>query len=56
MSIFLKSFSLALKEFPVINATYNPEKPFEYEIVENHNITVAIDSPFGLVVPNIKNV
>lgn len=33
MSIFLKSFSLALKDYPLINSVYDPERPFEYEIV-----------------------
>lgn len=56
MSIFIKSFSQALHEYPIINSLYNPAKPFEYDIVDNHNITVAINSPHGLVVPNIKNV
>lgn len=56
MTIFVKAFSLALLDFPIINSTYNDQKPFEYELVNNHNITIAIDSPHGLVVPNIKNV
>lgn len=56
MSIFMKAFSLALKDFPVINSVYDVEKPFEYQLVNNHNITVAINSPHGLVVPNVKNV
>lgn len=56
MSIFVKAFSLALNDFPIINSTYDESKPFEYNIVKNHNITVAIASPHGLVVPNIKNV
>lgn len=57
MSIFVKAFSLALKDFPAINSLYNPEKDeFSYEIAQNHNITVAINSKFGLVVPNVKNV
>lgn len=30
MSIFVKAFSLALKDFPVVNALYDESKPFEY--------------------------
>lgn len=56
MSIFVKAFSLALSDYPIINSLYDPETPFEYKIAQNHNITVAINSPHGLVVPNIKNV
>ena len=57
MGILIKTFSLALKQFPKMNSTYNPEiNPFEYSINPSHNISVAIDSPNGLVVPHIKNV
>lgn len=56
MSYFIKTFSMALTDFPKMNSWYNPESPFEYAIVDNHNITIAIDSPNGLAVPNIKNV
>jgi 2-oxoisovalerate dehydrogenase E2 component (dihydrolipoyl transacylase) len=56
MSFFVKSFSLALNSFPILNSTYNPDKPFEYITYDSHNITIAIDTPNGLAVPNIKNV
>jgi 2-oxoisovalerate dehydrogenase E2 component (dihydrolipoyl transacylase) len=56
MSFFLKAFSMALEDFPVLNSLYDVSKPFEYTQVDNHNISFAIDSPKGLVVPNIKNV
>lgn len=57
MGMLIKTFSMALKKYPKINATYSPEvNEFEYKIQHNHNISVAIDSPNGLVVPNIKNV
>lgn len=55
MPFFIKTFSLALLEYPIMNSTYDPEKPFEYTEIANHNISTAIDSPNGLVVPNIKN-
>ena len=57
MGILIKTFSLALKKYPIMNATYEPEKnEFEYTIQGAHNISIAIDSPNGLVVPNIRNV
>ncbi|KAL4488323.1 hypothetical protein ABPG72_019173 [Tetrahymena utriculariae] len=56
MTFFIKAFSLALKEYPILNSLYDVNKPFEYTLVENHNISLAVDSPKGLVVPNIKNV
>ncbi len=55
MSVFVKTFSMALHDFPIVNSYYNPEKPYEFETIENHNITIAVDSPYGLAVPNIKN-
>ena len=57
MGILVKTFSLAIKQNPKMNSVYNPsENPFEYSINPNHNISIAIDSPSGLVVPHIKNV
>lgn len=55
MSFFIKAFSLALSKFPILNSTYNVEKPFEYTTYSSHNITIAMDSPNGLVVPNLKD-
>lgn len=57
MGILVKTFSLALKQVPKMNSVYKPEEnPFEYSIHPNHNVSIAIDSPNGLVVPHIKNV
>ena len=57
MGILIKTFSLALKQFPIMNSVYQPStNPFEYNIHPNHNISIAIDSPNGLVVPHVKNV
>ena len=57
MGILIKTFSLALKQFPKMNSLYHPDvNPYEYSIYPNHNISIAIDSPNGLVVPHIKNV
>ena len=47
---------MALLEYPELNSSYNPDTPFEYKTYTSHNISVAIDGPKGLVVPNIKNV
>eukprot|EP00331_Platyophrya_macrostoma_P008733 CAMPEP_0176412686 /NCGR_PEP_ID=MMETSP0127-20121128/4280_1 /TAXON_ID=938130 /ORGANISM="Platyophrya macrostoma, Strain WH" /LENGTH=406 /DNA_ID=CAMNT_0017792381 /DNA_START=22 /DNA_END=1242 /DNA_ORIENTATION=- len=55
MPFFIKSFSLALLDFPMMNSTYDSSKPFEYTVWDNHNITIAIDTPNGLAVPNVKN-
>ena len=55
MPFFIKAFSMALTEFPKMNSIYDSENPYSYTMVENHNISMAIDSPSGLVVPNIKN-
>ena len=47
--------SLALQEYPELNAHVNPECT---EVVHraSHNIGVAMDTPKGLIVPNVKNV
>lgn len=56
MTLFIKSFSLALFKFPILNSTYDESKQFEYITHNDHNISIALDSPRGLVVPNIKKV
>lgn len=54
MPFFIKTFSIALNEYPIVNASYDLEKPFEYKLNPDHNISIAIDTPKGLVVPHIK--
>ena len=57
MGILMKTFSLALNKHPKMNSTYQPSKDlYEFETHPHHNISIAIDSPNGLVVPNMKNV
>lgn len=56
MTLLIKTFSMALLKYPIINSTYDVSKPFEYTQHSSHNISIALDSPKGLVVPNIKNV
>ncbi|KAF1930926.1 branched-chain alpha-keto acid dehydrogenase E2 component [Didymella exigua CBS 183.55] len=59
LPIIIKAVSLALQQFPLLNAhldtTTNPAKP-QLSIKGGHNIGVAVDSPSGLLVPVIKNV
>lgn len=53
MPFFIKAASIALMKYPILNSTLDEEK--ETLIYRSsHNITVAIDTPQGLVVPNIK--
>ena len=57
MGLLTKTFSLALLSNPRMNSTYEPNKnEFQFETHSSHNISLAIDSPNGLVAPNIKNV
>lgn len=61
MPFLIKAVSLALNEYPTLNSHTNPKKGedgyiYEYTIKRDHNISVAIDGPDGLVVPNIKRV
>merc|ERR1712039_855884 len=53
-----KALSLALYEHPIVNSKFGPTdaNPPTYTLYGNHNISVAIDTPHGLVVPNIKDV
>eukprot|EP00045_Choanoeca_perplexa_P007397 m.66536 g.66536 ORF g.66536 m.66536 type:complete len:468 (-) comp14060_c0_seq1:56-1459(-) len=55
MPFIIKAFSLALQEFPLLNSHVNDDCS---EIIKraSHNICVAMDTPQGLVVPNIKDV
>ena len=55
MPFFVKAASKALEQFPHLNAWLDEELQ-SVKIVEQHNISIAIDTPEGLVVPNIKNV
>lgn len=45
MSLFIKAFSAAISRYPIINSTYDESKPFEFTQIDNHNISIAIDSP-----------
>ncbi|MGQ8363791.1 dihydrolipoyllysine-residue acetyltransferase [Glaciecola sp. 1036] len=55
MPFFIKALSLALTQYPQINARLNEEET-EITYLASHNIGLAVDSKIGLLVPNIKNV
>lgn len=55
MPFLIKAASIALAKYPVINSSLDVEN--ESVIYHNsHNISIAIDTPQGLVVPNIKDI
>ena len=55
MPFFMKSISLALKEFPIVNTQVNDDCT-EITYFDDHNIGMAVDSKVGLLVPNVKQV
>jgi 2-oxoisovalerate dehydrogenase E2 component (dihydrolipoyl transacylase) len=54
-AFMIKAVSLGITEMPIINSRLAPSED-KVHILESHNVSVAMDSPRGLVVPNIKNV
>lgn len=61
MPFIIKAVSNSLKYYPELNSIINPSVNedgliYEYIIKGKHNISIAIDGPEGLVVPNIKDV
>lgn len=54
LPFFLKAASLALSEFPLVNSVISP--PDEILLKADHNIGFAMDTPSGLIVPNVKRV
>jgi 2-oxoisovalerate dehydrogenase E2 component (dihydrolipoyl transacylase) len=53
MPMLIKAVSLALKQFPTLNASY--DEPKNSMIIKgSHNIGIAMDTPNGLVVPSIQ--
>lgn len=58
LPFIIKALSLALADHPLLNARVETNGSDSPQIVmrSNHNIGVAMDTPHGLLVPNIKNV
>lgn len=55
-TFLIKAISLAVSEYPIVNSRFGVAGPLTYTLYGNHNISVAVDTPHGLVVPNIKDV
>jgi 2-oxoisovalerate dehydrogenase E2 component (dihydrolipoyl transacylase) len=55
MPFLLKAFASALQDFPILNSSLTPDLN-ELVYRGNINLGVAMDTPNGLVVPNIKHV
>ena len=53
MSFFIKASSLALKHHPMVNSMIDGE---EIVTPEYHDVSVAVQTPKGLMVPVIRNV
>ena len=51
----MKACSLALSHFPVLNSSYSVDQA-SITYKASHNIGLAMDTPMGLLVPNIKSV
>ena len=55
MPMILKATSLALAAYPQVNASVaDDESSMTYHV--DHNIAIAMDTPRGLLVPNVKRV
>jgi pyruvate dehydrogenase E2 component (dihydrolipoamide acetyltransferase) len=53
--LIMKACSLAMREFPNVNAVMDEEN-FELVVKGDHNFGISCDTPNGLFVPIIKNV
>ncbi|KAF1797434.1 2-oxoacid dehydrogenases acyltransferase-domain-containing protein [Mucor lusitanicus] len=60
LPIFVKCLSIALHHYPLMNAKLSGNlddvNSIEITYRPSHNIGIAMDTPQGLIVPNIKNV
>jgi len=56
LPFILKATSLALLEYPMLNATVDDSECTSFTYRADHNISIAVDTPNGLIVPNVKKV
>ncbi|KAF7730424.1 hypothetical protein EC973_002231 [Apophysomyces ossiformis] len=60
LPIFVKCLSIALTHYPIMNATLIGDQSnvnsIKIQHRPSHNIGVAMDTPQGLIVPNVKDV
>jgi 2-oxoisovalerate dehydrogenase E2 component (dihydrolipoyl transacylase) len=61
MPFFIKAISYSLMQYPELNSIVNKKTGedgliYEYTVKKDHNISIAIDTEHGLIVPNIKRV
>ena len=59
LPFIIKAVSLALEDFPLVNARVevgNAQEAPQLIMREKHNVGVAMDTPQGLLVPNVKDV
>jgi 2-oxoisovalerate dehydrogenase E2 component (dihydrolipoyl transacylase) len=54
MPFLIKAASESLKQFPILNSNLDAEK-MTVHYKSSHNVSVAIHTPAGLVVPNVKD-
>jgi 2-oxoisovalerate dehydrogenase E2 component (dihydrolipoyl transacylase) len=59
LPFFIKACSIAMTEYPIVNSQVDNDLDVDgfiqrYVIKHDHNFSIAIDSPDGLTVPNIK--
>ncbi|KAF4755826.1 hypothetical protein FOZ63_029928, partial [Perkinsus olseni] len=54
-AIMVKALSLSLHKHETLNSKIDPSGEF-FTVYRHHNISMAVDSPSGLVVPNVKGV
>ncbi|GAB2220197.1 hypothetical protein Droror1_Dr00007840, partial [Drosera rotundifolia] len=55
LPFLVKSLSMALGKYPLMNSCFN-EEMHEIILKGAHNVGIAMATPYGLVVPNIKKV
>lgn len=53
-AFFIKALSISLKEYPVFNAKLDEENE-RIQLLGDHNIGIAVDTPEGLIVPVLRS-